>query len=149
MQMSSPDPSDTKIGIRPAAISAAVFGPHPDDRPGSRPRTGSDVAGPVSLAGQPGHGTAAFMRNQPACIADGRIHGGYNDVYELICPDCGDDPDLDYLEVAPQLQWLRGPRTLTGALAAYHKHQGIPWAEEDAAGSGPGGVWPGKGGVSR
>jgi hypothetical protein len=85
------------------------------------------------------------MRNQPACIADGHIYGGYNSVYELICPDCGDDPDLDYLEVAPRLRWLRGPYTLTGALVAYHRHQGIPWAEEGAAESGPGGVWPGKG----
>ena len=146
--MSSPGPSDTTTGIRLAPISAAVFGLRPDDRPGPRPRTGSDVAGPVSLSGQPGHGTAAFMRNQPACIANGRIYGGYNDVYELICPDCGDDPGLDYLEAAPQLQWLRGPRTLIGALAAYHKHLGIPWAE-DAAESGPGGIWPVKGRVSR
>jgi hypothetical protein len=143
--MSRPGHSDTKTGTRLAVLPAAVSGLRLDDRPGSRARTGSDVVGTVPLAGQPGHGTAAFMRNQPACIADGRIHGGYNGVYELICPDCGDDPDLDYLEVAPQLQWLRGPRTLTGALAAYHKHVGIPWAEEDAAGSGPGGAWPGKG----
>jgi hypothetical protein len=143
--MSRPGHSDTATGSGLTALPAAVCAPRPDDRPGSRPRTGSDVAGPVSLAGQLGHGTAAFMRNQPACIADGHIHGGYNSVYELICPDCGDDPDLDYLEVAPRLRWLRGPYTLTGALAAYHKHQGIPWAEEDAAESGPGGIWLGKG----
>jgi hypothetical protein len=54
---------------------------------------------------------------------DGRIYG-YNHVYELICPSCGDHPDLDYLEVPPQLQWLRGPRTLEEGLAAYHKHLG-------------------------
>jgi hypothetical protein len=145
MQMSRPGHSDTKTGTGLTALPVAISGLRPDDRPGSRPRTGSGVAGTDPLAGQPGHGPAAFMRNQPACIADGRIYGGYNDVYELICPDCGDDPDLDYLEVAPRLQWLRGPRTLTGALAAYHKHQGIPWAEEDAARSGPGGAWPGTG----
>jgi hypothetical protein len=69
---------------------------------------------------------------------DGRIRGGYNSVYELMCPDCGDHPDLDYLEVAPRLQRLRGPRTLAEGLAAYHKHLGIPWAKEGRAVSGPG-----------
>jgi hypothetical protein len=139
MRMSRPGHFDAKTGTRLAALPAAVSGLHPDDRPGARPRAGSDVADTVSIARQPGHGTAAFMRNQPACIADGHIHGGYNGVYELICPDCGDDPDLNYLEVTPQLQWLRGPRTLIGALTAYHKHLGIPWAE-DAAESGPSGI---------
>lgn len=60
---------------------------------------------------------------------DGRIHGGYNGTYELICPNCGDDPDLDYLEVEPRLQRLRGPRTLAEGLAAYHEHLGISWAD--------------------
>ena len=70
---------------------------------------------------------------------DGHVHTGCNGVYELICPNCGDHPDLDYLEVAPRLQRLRGPRTLEEGLAAYHKHLGIPWAEEGRAGSlGPG-----------
>ena len=58
---------------------------------------------------------------------DGPIPGGYNDVYEFICPGCGDDPDLDYFEVPPWLQWLRGPRTLEEGLAAYHKHLGLSW----------------------
>jgi hypothetical protein len=48
-------------------------------------------------------------------------------VFELICPSCGDHPDLDYSEVPPRLQWLRGPRPLEAALAAYHKHLGLPW----------------------
>jgi hypothetical protein len=60
-------------------------------------------------------------------------------VYELICPSCGDRPDLDFLEVPLWLQWLRGPRTLEEGLAAYHKHIGIPWTDADRAGSsGPG-----------
>ena len=83
----------------------------------------------VPLAGQPGHGGAAFLRNQPVRIVDGRIHGGYKGMYELICPNCGDDPDLDYLEVAPRLRWLRGPRPIAEGLAAYHQHLGKPWAE--------------------
>jgi hypothetical protein len=79
------------------------------------------------LAGQRGHGPAAVLRRQPARIVDGCIDGGYNDVYELICPSCGDRPDLDYLEVPPRLRWLRGPRTLEEGLAAYHGHLGLPW----------------------
>jgi hypothetical protein len=50
---------------------------------------------------------------------------GYNDVYEIICPDCGDRSDLDYLEVSRQVRRLRGPRTLEEGLAAYHRHLGL------------------------
>jgi hypothetical protein len=46
-------------------------------------------------AGQPGHGRTAFLRRQPARIADGRFEGGYTDLFELICPGCGDHPYLD------------------------------------------------------
>jgi hypothetical protein len=127
--MSRPGNSDTATGTGPAARPAAVSAPRPHDRPDSWPSTGSGVASAVPLAGQPGHGSAAFVRNQPARIVDGRIHGGYNGVYELICPNCGDDPDLDYLEVAPRLQRLRGPRPIAESLAAYHQHLGKPWAE--------------------
>jgi hypothetical protein len=127
--MSRPGNSDTATSTGPAAHPAAVSAPRPHDRRNSRLSTGSDVANTVPLAGQPGHGSAAFLRNQPVRIVDGRIHGGYNGVYELICPNCGDDPDLDYLGVAPRLQWLRGPRPIAEGLAAYHKHLGIPWAE--------------------
>jgi hypothetical protein len=53
------------------------------------------------------------------CVVDGQIQGGYIDAYELVCPGRGDDPDLDYPEVPPRLQWVRGPRTLQEDLAAY------------------------------
>ena len=64
------------------------------------------------------------MRRQPVRIVDGCFEGGYTDVFELVCPSCGDNPYLDYPEVPPRLQWLRGPRELEAALAAYHKHIG-------------------------
>ncbi len=108
-------------GTGPAAVGA----PRPPDRRDAWPPIRPDVAGALPRAGQPGHGPTAVLRNQPARIVDGRIDGGYNDVYELICPSCGDRPDLDYLLVPPRLQWLRGPRTLQEGLAAYHKHLGI------------------------
>jgi hypothetical protein len=91
------------------------------------------------LAGQPGHGSTAFVRNQPVRIVDGRMEGGYTGVYELICPSCGDHPYLDYSEVPPRLQRLRGPRTLAAILAIYHEHLGPCYPNEDSAGSlGPG-----------
>ena len=46
-------------------------------------------------------------------------------MFEFICPDCGDDPALDYSEVATRLQWLRGPRTLEAGLAEYERHLGL------------------------
>jgi hypothetical protein len=125
IEMSRPGNSDTATSTGPAAVSA----PRPHDRRDSRLSAGSDAANAVPLVGQPGHGRAAFLRIQPVYIVHGCIHGGCNGVYELICPDCGDNPDLDYSEVVPRLQWLRGPRPITQGLAAYIKHLGIPKAE--------------------
>jgi len=92
------------------------------------------------LLGQPGHGRTAFVRRQPAHIVDGRVEGGYTGVFEFICPGCGDHPYVDYTEIPPQLQLLRGPRTLEAALEAYDKHLGpLPGPNGDSAGSlGPG-----------
>jgi hypothetical protein len=126
--MSRPGNCGTATGTGPAARPAGVAAPRPHDRPDPRPRTGPGVASAVPLAGQPGHGGPAFLRNQPARSADDRVHGGYSGVYELICPDCGDDPGLDYAQVAPRLQRLRGPRPIAQGLAAYHQHLGKPWA---------------------
>ena len=77
------------------------------------------------LAGEPGHGRTASIRRQPARVVAGRIEGGYTDAFELICPDCGDNPYLDYSEIPPRLQHLRGPHALLVALTAYAKHLGM------------------------
>jgi len=87
------------------------------------------------LVGQPGHGRTAFVRRQPVRIVEGRVEGGYTGVFELICPGCGDNPHVDYSEIPPQLQWLRGPRTLEAALEAYDKHLEFPGPNGDSAGS--------------
>ncbi len=90
----------------------------------------------LAPAGQPGHGRTAFLRRQPARIVDGRFEGGYTGLFELICPGCGDHPYLDYAEIPPRLQWLRGPRRLQAALAAYDKHLGLlPGPNGDGASS--------------
>ena len=111
-------------GTQPDAGPGAVPGPRPHDRRNSRLRTEPDGTMALPLAGQPGHGRTAFVRRQPVRIVDGRFHGGSTGVFELICPSCGDHPYLDYSQVPPRLQWLRGPRRLEAALAAYHKHMG-------------------------
>ena len=77
------------------------------------------------LAGQPGHGRSAYLRRQPARIVDGRMEGGYTDVFELVCGQCGDHPYLNYSEVPPRLQRIRGPYTLKAGLTAYENHVGL------------------------
>ena len=55
---------------------------------------------------QPGLGWTVVLRRQPARIVEGRVQGGYTNAWELVC---GDHPDLDYREVSPELQRIRGP----------------------------------------
>lgn len=62
------------------------------------------------------------LRRQPARLVEGQPEGGYTDVYEIICCDCGDDPDLDYREVSPRLQLVRGPYPPAAGVAAYKHH---------------------------
>ena len=47
---------------------------------------------------------------------------GYTDAYELICCDCGDNPDLDYRDVSPDLQRIRGPYRFSAGIEAYEQH---------------------------
>jgi hypothetical protein len=81
------------------------------------------VSGPP-LAGQPGHGRTASLRRQPAGIVEGRIEGGYTDAFELICGECGDHPYVDYRDIPPRLQQLRGPYPMEAGLTAYEEHLG-------------------------
>ena len=129
--MNGPDTvTGTGLAVRPAAVPA----PRPHDR--RDPWLRSELDGmTLPLAGQPGHGRTAFVRRQPARIVDGRFEGGYSGLFEIICPGCGDHPYLDYSEVPPRLQWLRGPRTLQMALVVYDKHLGASSTNGDSAGS--------------
>ena len=68
----------------------------------------------------------AFLRAQPVRMIDGHVDGGYTGRYEVICLVCGDDPNLGYDQVPPDLQRLRGPsESLAGGLAAFHGHVGL------------------------
>jgi hypothetical protein len=126
----------TGPGVRPVGVPA----PRLRNRGDPWLRIGPMVGMVFPLAGQPGHGRTAFVRLQPVRIVDGRAEGGYTGVFEFICPGCGDNPYVDYSEIPPRLQWLRGPRTLQAALEAYDKHlEPLPGPNGDSAGSwGPG-----------
>lgn len=76
--------------------------------------------------GQPGHGATASLRRKPVRIVNGRAQDGYTDLFEIICPDCGDDLGLDYSEVPVRLQWLRGPRPLEAGFAVFERHLQVP-----------------------
>ncbi len=67
-------------------------------------------------------GWTVVLRRQPVHLVAGRPEGGYTDSYELICCDCGDDPELDYRDVPADLQRIRGPYTISGGIAAYGQH---------------------------
>jgi hypothetical protein len=78
----------------------------------------------LPLAGQPGHGRTASLGRQPARIVEGRMEGGYTDVFELICCECGDHPYVDYRDIPPRLQRIRGPYPMDAGLKAYEDHTG-------------------------
>ena len=125
--MSSPEDPDAVAGTRPAVRPGVVPAPRgPRDRCDPWLRLEAEGVVTFPLAGQPGHGRTAFLRRQPSRIRDGRFEGGYASVFELICPSCGDHPYLDYSQIPPRLQHIRGPYRLDAGLAAYHEHLGPP-----------------------
>jgi hypothetical protein len=67
-------------------------------------------------------GWTVVLRRQPVHLREGRPEGGYTDDYELVCCDCGDDPDLDYRDISPRLQRIRGPYSIAAGIAAYGTH---------------------------
>jgi hypothetical protein len=90
-------------------------------------------------------GWTVVLRRQPARIIEGHPEGGYTDAYELICCDCGDDPDLDYRDISPRLRRVRGPYTLAAGIAAYEKHVRLQHGSQPADPAGqrrPGAALP-------
>jgi len=123
----SPAAGDLDVAThpRPATPSSTVPAPRRPD--GARYEWGpADAGSAVALPppGRPGHGRTARLRRQPFRLLDGRVRGRYTDAFEVICPSCGDNPDLDYSEVPAWLQRLRGPHPLKEGLSAYLEHIG-------------------------
>lgn len=71
---------------------------------------------------QPRPGWTTVLRRQPARIVEGQAEGGYTNAFEIICCNCGDHRDLDYSEVSPGLQQIRGPYPIADGIAAHEKH---------------------------
>ena len=88
---------------------------------------------------QPRHGWTTVLRRQRARIVDGQPQGGYTNDFEIICCDCGDHPGLDYSEVSPGLQRIRGPCPIADGVAAYGKHVRLHPQRGGATGRGR---WP-------
>ena len=86
-----------------------------------RPAPAQTTAG-TQADDEPSLGWTLVLRRQPTRIVDGQPRGGYSDEFELICCDCGDDPDLDYHHVPAGLQQIRGPYSIAAGIAAYEKH---------------------------
>ena len=78
----------------------------------------------VSSMGPAGFGWTVVLRRQPARIVAGQPEGGYSSMFEIVCCYCGDHPDLDYRDVSPQLQRIRGPYQVAAGVTAYGKHLG-------------------------
>ncbi len=76
----------------------------------------------MATSDQPGDGWTVVLRRQPARIVQGWPEGEYTDLFEIICCDCGDHPDLDYSQVSPVLQRVRGPYPIVDGITAYVMH---------------------------
>ena len=76
----------------------------------------------MTIRDQTRDGWTVVLRRRPARIVDGRAEGPYTEAFEIICCNCGDDPDLDYYAVSPKLQLVRGPHPITEGVRAYQAH---------------------------
>lgn len=74
--------------------------------------------------GQAGHDWTVVLRRRPVPIVAGRTEDGYTGEFEIICCRCGDDRDLDYREVSPERQRIRGPYPVAAGITQYLKHTG-------------------------
>jgi hypothetical protein len=75
-----------------------------EGQPASAPRnahtTQPSVGDTKIPSGHDGHGMWAFLRRQPIRMVQGGPEGGYTDLYEVICPDCGDHPRVAHRRLA-------------------------------------------------
>jgi hypothetical protein len=71
---------------------------------------------------QPALGWTTVLRRQPVRMVEGQVQTGYTNMFELICCECGDNPDVDYGNVSSELQQIRGPYQIAAGIAAYKQH---------------------------
>ncbi len=70
---------------------------------------------------QPGDGWTAVLRRQPGMV-EGRPEGGYSDLFDTVCCDCGDHPYLDCSEVSLEFQRVRKPYPIADGISAHLEH---------------------------
>jgi hypothetical protein len=91
-------------------------------------------------------------------VLRGRPEGAHTNAFELICCACGDHPHLDYRDITPELQRIRGPYPIAAGVAAYEKHLELHHRRQPARQAGrpvhdsaaeidPGGAWVPRGHV--
>ena len=90
--------------------------------PGDEPQGSDREGGGVQTWEKPRLGWTAVLRRQPTRSVAGQPDDDDYPAFEVICRDCGDDPSLDYREVSPMLQRLRGPYWLAPGMDAYERH---------------------------
>ena len=130
MNRASPGiPNSTALADR-SDRAAATSGPHDPRDPWPEMIAAGFITSP--LAGEPGHGCTAVLRRHPVQVVDGQAERGYTDAFELICCECGDNPYLDYSQISPLQQRLRGPHTIAAGLAAYERHLGLTASDPPA-----------------
>ena len=78
----------------------------------------------MATGAQYGAGWTVVLPLQPVSIATGRREGGYTAPCEVRC-DCGDHPDLDYRDIFPRLQRIRGPYLIADGVATYENASGL------------------------
>jgi hypothetical protein len=71
---------------------------------------------------QSGDGWTVVLRRQLARLVQGRAEGGYTDMFEIICCDCGDDPGLGNSQVSPELRRVSGPYPVADGISAHVTH---------------------------
>ena len=71
---------------------------------------------------QPAKDRMVVLRRQPVRMVGGQPDGGYASLFEVICCYCGDHPGLDYREVRPELQQIRGPYPIAVGVAFFEEH---------------------------
>jgi hypothetical protein len=77
----------------------------------------------MTVASEPWLSWTVVLRRMPARMVAGQPTGGYTNAFEIVCCDCGDDPGLDYRDVSPELQRIRGPyQPIAAGTYAYGEH---------------------------
>jgi hypothetical protein len=78
---------------------------------------------PGATTGATGARTAATASSTNLERRIGPPQGGSTGAFAVICCGCGDDPALDYRDVPPELQQIRGPRPIAVGVAACDAHR--------------------------